>query len=90
MFDKRHALVPDVMNSKKWQDLLQNIQRVVLRIPLENRPLAVVLKHLRFAKRRFDSSAVSTSFLKSAFGDKAAQHNNAKMKRFQALTDQKK
>ena len=57
MFDKRHALVPDVMNSKKWQDLLQNIQRVVLRIPLESRPLAVVLKHLSFAKQRFDSSA---------------------------------
>ena len=57
LFDKRHALVPDVMNSKKWQDLLQNIQKVVLRIPLENQPLAVVLKHLRFAKQRFDSSA---------------------------------
>ena len=57
LFDKRHALVPDVMNSKKWQDLLQNIQRVVLRIPSENQPLAVVLKHLRFAKQRFDSSA---------------------------------
>ena len=57
LFDKRHALVPDVMNSKKWQDLLQHIQRVVLRIPSESRPLAVVLKHLRFAKQRFDSSA---------------------------------
>ena len=57
MFDQRHALVPDVMNSKKWQDLLQNIQRDVLRIPLEDQPLAVVLKHLSFAKQRFDSSA---------------------------------
>ena len=57
LFDKRHALVPDVMNSKKWQDLLQHIQTTVLRIPCENRPLAVVLKHLRFAKQRFDSSA---------------------------------
>ena len=28
-----------------------------MRIPLEDRPLAVVLKHLRFAKQRFDSSA---------------------------------
>ena len=56
LFDKRHALVP-VMNSQKWQDLLQNIQRVVLRMPCESRPLAVVLKHLRFAKQRFDSSA---------------------------------
>ena len=57
MFDKRHALVPDVMNSKKWQDLLQHIQRVVLRIPSESRPLAVVLKHLSFAKQGFDSVA---------------------------------
>ena len=57
LFDKRHALVPDVMNSKKWQDLLQSIQKVVLRIPMEDRPLAVVLRHLRFAKQRFDSSA---------------------------------
>jgi len=57
LFDTRHALVPDVMNSEKWQDLLQHIQRVVLRIPAEDRPLAVVLKHLRFAKQRFDSSA---------------------------------
>ena len=57
LFDERHALVPDVMNSKKWRDLLQHIQQVVLRIPCESRPLAVVLKHLRFAKQRFDSSA---------------------------------
>ena len=49
--------MPDVMHSNKWQDLLQNIQRVVFRIPCENRPLAVVLKHLSFAKIRFDSSA---------------------------------
>ena len=26
LFAKRHALVPDNMNSPKWQDLLQNIQ----------------------------------------------------------------
>ena len=57
LFSERHALVPDVMNSQKWQDLLQNIQREVLRIPAESQPLAVVLKHLRFAKQRFDSSA---------------------------------
>ena len=57
LFDQRHALVPDVMHSNKWQDLLQNIQRVVFRIPCEDRPLAVVLKHLSFAKIRFDSSA---------------------------------
>ena len=49
--------MPDVMHSNKWQDLLQNIQREVFRIPCESRPLAVVLKHLSFAKIRFDSSA---------------------------------
>ena len=57
LFNKRHGLVPDVMNSSKWQDLLQHIQKAVLRIPMNDRPLAVVLKHLRFAKHRFDSSA---------------------------------
>jgi len=57
LFDKRHALVPDIMNSPRWHDLLQNIQRVVLRTPCEDRPLTVVLKHLRFAKQRFDSTA---------------------------------
>ena len=57
LFDQRHALVPDIMNSKKWQDLLQNIQERILQIPNEDRPLEVVLKHLRFAKQRFDSSA---------------------------------
>ena len=51
LFDKRHALVPDVMNSKKWQDLLQNVQKDLLRIPHESKPLAVVLKHLSFAKQ---------------------------------------
>ena len=45
------------MNSKKWQDLLQQIQREVLRIPGVRQPLAVALKHLRFAKQRFDSTA---------------------------------
>ena len=57
LFDKRHALVPDVMNSAKWQDLFQNIHRTVLRIPCESQPLSVVLKHLSFAKQRFDSAA---------------------------------
>ena len=45
------------MNSEKWQDLLQQIQRKVLQIPNTHRPLAVVLKHMRFAKQRFDSAA---------------------------------
>ena len=45
------------MNSDKWQDLLQHIQQVVVQIPMQHRPLAVALKHLRFAKHRFDSAA---------------------------------
>ena len=57
LFDKRHAIVPDAMNSKKWQDLLQNIQKNLLRTRQENQPLAVALKHLSFAKQRFESSA---------------------------------
>ena len=57
LFDKRHALVPDVMNSKKWQDLLQTIQKDLLRIHDEDQPLAVIVKHLSSAKQRFESSA---------------------------------
>ena len=57
LFDKRHALVPDVMNSKKWQDLLQTIQKDLSRIHDEDQPLAVIVKHLSSAKQRFESSA---------------------------------
>ena len=46
------------MNSRKWQDLLQNIQKNLLQIQhCEDQPLAVILKHLSFAKQRFESSA---------------------------------
>ena len=57
LFNKRHALVPDIMNSTKWQRLLRQVQTHLLRSPCRNRPLAVVLKHLRFAKQRFNSAA---------------------------------
>ena len=57
LFNVRHALVPDVMNSQRWQALLQQIQKEVLRIVGASQPLQVVLKHLRFAKQRFDSVA---------------------------------
>ena len=57
LFNKRHALVPDIMNSTKWQRLLRQVQTNLLRSPCRNRPLAVVLKHLRFAKQRFSSAA---------------------------------
>ena len=39
LFNARHALVPDVMNIQKWQDLLQHIQADLLRIAGENQPL---------------------------------------------------
>ena len=57
LFNKGHALVPDIMNSTKWQSLLQQMQKHALRIPCRNRPLAIVLKHLRFAKQRSNSAA---------------------------------
>ena len=57
LFNKRHALAPDIMNSTKWQSLLEQVQKHVIRMPAESRPLAVVLKHLRFAKQRFNSAA---------------------------------
>ena len=57
LFNKRHALVPDIMNSTKWQSLLQQIQKRVIRTPYRHRPLAIVLKHLRFARQRFNSAA---------------------------------
>ena len=55
--NKRRAMVPDIMNSTKWQDLFQHIQKEVLRIPCVDRPLAVVIKHMRFAKQRCDNVA---------------------------------
>ena len=57
LFNKRHALAPDIMNSTKWQSFLQQIQKHVIRIPCRHRPLAIVLKHLQFAKQRFNSAA---------------------------------
>ena len=49
--------MPDVMNSQKWQDLLQTIQKDLSRIHDEDQPLAVIVKHLSSAKQRFESSA---------------------------------
>ena len=57
LFDKRHALVPDIQNSEKWQNILQAIQEEVLAIPGVARPIEHVLKHFQFAKQRFDSTA---------------------------------
>ena len=61
MFDKPHALAPDLMHSDKWNDLLTNIQQddgvTAVKVPLNGQPLALVFKCLAFAKQRFDSTA---------------------------------
>ena len=63
LLNKRHALVPDIMHSDKWQNLLQAIQEdyvtaiAVPGLPGQTQPLAGVLRNLAFAKIRFDSTA---------------------------------
>jgi len=59
IINKKHALLPDIMNSHKWQTILEAAQEEVLRIPaLDHRgTLKQVLKHLAFAKQRMDSCA---------------------------------
>jgi len=60
LFDALHALVPNLMNSAKWHNLLVAIQednqRVVAR-PGVVQPMADVLRNVAFAKQRFDSTA---------------------------------
>ena len=60
LFNDRHALVPDLMNSSKWHNLLvaiqeDNIQAVAR--PGVPQPLAGVVRNVAFAKQRFDSTA---------------------------------
>ena len=57
LFDSKDALVPMIQNSEKLREMFANIQERVLRIPAEKRPMDVVLRHLSFAKQRFDSFA---------------------------------
>jgi hypothetical protein len=64
LFDKReHALVPDLMHSDKWHNLLVAIQEDSVRVvalpalPGATQPLAGVMRNLAFAKIRFDSTA---------------------------------
>ena len=63
IFDKKHALAPDIMHSDKWSDLLTNVQKdtsvTAVAVPGvgDQQPLALVFKCLAFAKQRFDSSA---------------------------------
>eukprot|EP00959_Pyramimonas_sp_CCMP1952_P012622 266560-Pyramimonas_sp.AAC.1 len=63
LFDDRHALVPDLMNSTKWHNLLVAIQEdnvhavAVPGLPGGPQPLAGIVRNLAFAKQRFDSTA---------------------------------
>ena len=60
LFDDRHALVPDLMNSSKWHNLLVAIHdyncQVVAR-PGVAQPMARVQRNVAFPKQRFDSTA---------------------------------
>ena len=54
------ALVPDLMNSKKWHDLLVAVQASNITAVASGRvlqPLAGVVRNVAFAKQRFDSTA---------------------------------
>ena len=54
---KKHAVIPDIQYSDKLKDLLVSAQQLYLRLPAEQHPLRVVLRHMSFAKHRFDSMA---------------------------------
>ena len=60
LFDGRHALAPDLMNSDKWHSLLVAIQEdnaAQVDAPGQAQPMARVLRNVAFAKQRFDSTA---------------------------------
>ena len=58
IFDSRHALVPDIQNSHAWRSKLLLAQRHILKHNgRQGGGLAVALRHLSFAKQRFDSAA---------------------------------
>ena len=61
LFDARHALAPDLMNSAKWHNLFVAIQEdsaVPLAQPgIGRKPLQAVVRNLAFAKQRVDSTA---------------------------------
>ena len=62
LFDQRHALVPDLMNSPKWANLLDTIRdstaRVLSRPGMSDYPrlLAGVSANVAFAKQRLRSN----------------------------------
>ena len=58
VFDQRHALVPDIMNSDAWLEKLLLCQRVVVKSSgSQGGGLQAVQHVLRFAKQRFESCA---------------------------------
>ena len=59
VFDKKHAIVPDIQNSPKWRAILEAYQVECgrLQIPGEASPMTTVLRHLSFAKQRWESAA---------------------------------
>ena len=58
LFNQRRALVPDIMNSTVWQARLMACQKSVLATyGQQGGGLSTALRHLSFAKQRFDSYA---------------------------------
>ena len=59
LFDKKHAIVPGIQNSPKWRAILEAYQVECgrLQIPGEASPMKTVLRHLSFAKQRWESAA---------------------------------
>ena len=57
VFDKRHALVPDIQHSDAWRRRLVLAQNHVLTVSgQQGGGLQCALRHLSFAKQRFDSA----------------------------------
>ena len=61
LFDGRHPLAPDIMNSEKWHNLFVAIQEDGV-LPLAEpgygrKPLERVVRNLSFAKQLWDSTA---------------------------------
>ena len=58
VFDAKSALVPSVQHSDAWRDKLERAQKYIIESRgSQGGSLRVSLKHLSFAKQRFDSAA---------------------------------
>ena len=57
VFDNRHALVPDIQNSDAWKRRLVLAQQHVVKVTgQQGGGIKCALRHLSFAKQRFDSA----------------------------------